>query len=140
MEPLAGLGQDPVAGPQRRQDGGWRLLASHVDLHACANCVSIAGGSIADQTKCEPVMLTGYIVAEQPQLGSATIDNPEVEVAVVVPVHTRHGPAVIGEVEAADRRNVGEMSVAKIQEAAVSLPTAKRMPAADHILQHVARR
>ena len=48
------------------------------------------------------------IISEKPQLGSRAVGDPQVEIAIVVPVDRGCRPRVVDEVQAAKGGNVGE--------------------------------
>jgi hypothetical protein len=76
------------------------------------------------------VVIAGHVVPQQPELGAAAIDDPQVQIAVLVPINSGYRTTVVGEVETASCGDICETTIAKIQETAIPLAPAKRSPLA----------
>ena len=78
------------------------------DCDAGADGISIAGASL--QADREPGGACGFgeVILEEPQPGSTSVGEPEIEVTIAVPVDPGEGTAVIDEIESTGGRDIGE--------------------------------
>ena len=70
--------------------------------------------------------------AQEAQAGGVAIADPEVEVAILIPVGDRNRASVVGEVESAPCGDVGKPSVAGVEEDTIALVAAEGLPGVDH--------
>ena len=83
-------------------------------------------------------MATRHVISQETDLWPTSIRDPEIQVAVVVPVDSSYGSPVIGKVKPADRRNicVSPNILSKVQEATVALVTTERTSASNERKEH----
>jgi len=111
VEPLARLGQKTFTSTKRLDK--WRVAdgPSQRYFHPGADRISTGGYSVAFQPQRQKVIATGHFVVHQSQSRGIAVGNPHVQTAVVVPVDQGHGPAIVGIIKSADRRDVGEATL-----------------------------
>jgi hypothetical protein len=92
-------------------------------LDTGANRVAVT--CLADEPKCQIVMIGRSIVPQEAQLRSATIGDPKVDISVQVPIGSSDSPRIVGKIETAQRRNIGESTLTRIQETTVPFAAAE---------------
>ena len=65
------------------------------------------------------------VIPQQPYLGSSSVGNPQVQVAVSIPIHTGHSPCIIIEIDPKQPAYVAESLSLQIQEQGVPLVAAE---------------
>jgi hypothetical protein len=70
-------------------------------------------------------MIGRSIVPQEAQLRSATIGDPKVDIPVQVPIGSSDSPRIVRKVETAQRRNIGESTLTRIQETTVPFAAAE---------------
>ena len=81
-----------------------------------------------------------HVVPQKPETRRASIGDPHILIAVLIPIDQRDRPAVIRKIEAGYGRDVGESRPCfqirhTIEKAAVTLATAERPTAPQHRAQ-----
>lgn len=61
------------------------------------------------------------LILEESNLRSVSVGNPEVQVAILVPIDLSQPTPIIRQIKSGDRRNVKELALAVIQEQTVTL-------------------
>ena len=68
------------------------------------------------------------VVTHEADRRAGAVGDPEIQIAVMVPVHRRHGASVIDQIQSGDRRDVGESCTPRVQKAAIPLVAAQGTP------------
>lgn len=145
MEPLARLSQITFTGAERFDqlriaDCGLRIVRFFAvfpspftlchDLHAPADSIAVGRFAVAGESHGEEAVTARRIVAQQPQPRPIAVGDPQVQVAIMVPIDDGHSPAIIGKVESAGGRDVGESPSGRgicqrVQETAIPFAAAE---------------
>ena len=97
MHPTAGLGKKTVSSANR-SDVLSVWIAFEKQFQSGADGVTIA--SATDELNFEKPVLAIDVVTHEADSRCSAVAEPQVEVAVVVPVYDRDGPAVVEEIQA----------------------------------------
>ena len=74
-------------------------------------------------------------VAQETHLWATAIGNPQVEVAVEVPVAQCNGTTIVWKIESADGRDVGKLAFAEVKKTTMALMAAEGSPCAHHLIK-----
>ncbi len=120
VQPLARLRKEPLPGPQRSHQG--HRLVRQVHFDTSANRIAVTGGAPELEGQKMAVLVGRQVVAHEADLRPAAIHQPQVEIAVEVPIDDSRGAGIVVEVQAADGRDIGEPPLSNVQETAVRAP------------------
>ena len=106
VQQLARLAEESFAGAQRLDQ--WPLVAGQDDFNAGADRIAIGRRAVALELQRQKVMVDTGVVAQELHSWGGAIGCPQVEIAVVVPIHERIRPTIADVVQSGGGRNVGK--------------------------------
>lgn len=72
------------------------------------------------------------LVAKKPRAWPRAIRDPQIQIAISIPVHHSHSAAIVGQIKPRDRGDIGKILSTKIQKTAMAFVAAKGASRPDH--------
>ena len=112
MNHLATLREKALACPQA-PDQATAVFKNDID--ACPDRIAVDTRPIADELQLQKAV-RGNIrgISHEPNPRGVAVAQPEIEIAIVIPINLRHATRVIEKIEPAHRRGIGELATTKV--------------------------
>ena len=121
MDPVARLGKKPFASA-KSSDAPGRGGALQKQFKACSDGIPITLFAIAGKFEGNKPVARGGVVLKAAKSGSAAINDPDIKVAIKIPVGGSQTSAIIGKAETSQGGNVGKaglLASPDVEESAV---------------------
>ena len=107
VEPFGRLADESLSSPEGLNK---RFLvgAFEVDFHPGTDGVMSGVCSVSLEMEGNEMIRMRLVISEEAEPGGVAVGDPEVEVAVLIPVDRGDSPAIVGEIETGDRGDRGE--------------------------------
>ena len=112
-----------------------RAAALKINLHSCTDCVTVAGASFEPHGQI--VVARIDVIAQQTNLRSGATGNPQILIAVMIPIDEGHPATIVDQVQCGGGRYIGKPLAPGVQERTMSFPAAEAATSADHGSQGV---